>query len=237
MGRRKFMVSTYSEIALEHFQLMREDFQQLQSLESMCGEVMDLKKEMQKNCVVCITFAAMAVEAFLNDYAATRMGDRYFSDNFEQLRPFAKLDLISNFEFHKRIETGGMLQNSVGVLSQDRNKLVHSKTKEARGMTQEEYEQLQHLRETDEDFRNWELASMMKIHLEEEKKMFDHAHMAVRALKEVADYIDAEDALARAAAKLLRSGVYVGEIRGSYAKIREAQLFLGARPLMDLDNE
>ena len=234
MQRKNYLVLTFSEIALEQFQLLIENYHELEKYDKMCGEVVDLKNEIRNNYVITITFAAMSLEAFLNDYAAQNLGDDFYYDNFENLRPFAKLQLISRTIFNTTVESGGKIQNYINILFRERNKLVHCKSEEFIGMNEEEYKEYKQFFQTHEDAKEWLLAENERVHIDEEKDLLDNAISALRALKEVARYIDEKDNSAYASIGLLCSGWYIDSDRKKYSLIKSAQLFLGVKPLISV---
>jgi hypothetical protein len=79
-----------------------------------------------------LIFAAMAVEAFLNYYGVVRMGEAEFARNFERLGVAAKLRSLLLFCDSIRITDDDPLLAAVNKLTQNRNALVHPKTKEVR---------------------------------------------------------------------------------------------------------
>lgn len=237
MFRKNYLVTTFSEIALEQFQMLRENYQKLESLKIMCGEAVELRHEICSTYVATITFAAMALEAFLNDYAARNMGDKLFYDNFENLRPAAKLQLISKIVFNTTVDTGGKVFSFMDQLFKERNTLVHCKSQNARGMSEEEYESYQQFLEIDENAESWLIMQAEKLDIAEEKKLMGNAHNAVRALKEVASYIDSHDDCAYAMTKLVCSGWHVDSFRNKYRRIKESQKYLGVTPIICPDNK
>lgn len=236
MFRKNYLVTTFSEIALEQFQMLRENYQKIELLEEMCGEAVALQHEICSSYVATITFSAMTLEAFLNDYAARNMGDKFFYDNFENLRPNAKLQLISKIVFNTTVDTSGKLFFFMDQLFKERNALVHCKSQKARGMSEEEYESFQQFLETDEDAELWLITQDGELNIDDEKKLMGNAHNAVRALIEVANYIDLHDDHAFAAAQLVCSGWYIDSFRQKYNKIKEAQKFLGISPIICPDD-
>ena len=237
MFRRNYLVKTFSEIALEQFQMLRENYKKIESLEKMCGEAVALQHEICSNYVTTITFSAMALEAFLNDYAANNMGDKYFYANFENLRPTAKLQLISKIVFNTTVDTGGKLFFYMEQLFRDRNSLVHCKSQKARGMSEEEYESFQQFLESKEDAELWLITQEENLNIDEEKKLKGKAYDAVRALIEVANYIDLHDDSAIATAQLVCAGWYVDSFGQKYKRIKELQKFLGINPIICPDDK
>ena len=237
MGRTNYLVTMFSQIALEQFQMLKEDYEELKCLKIMCVEAVILKQEICNHYVTTITFAAMSMEAFLNDYAATRMGDAFFYDNFENLRPFAKLQLISKMLLHTTIDKGGKIYDLMNQLFRERNQLVHCKSKELVGMSEEELMNFQRFLETDKNAELWLASEVERMDIEEEKEMLQKAKEALQALIEVARFIDSFDGRAFSEAKLLYSGWYVDGRTEQYERIKCAQIFLGIEPIVLPDRE
>lgn len=237
MGRQNYLVTTFSEIALEQFQMLKENYQKLEMLHKMCSEAVELKHEICSNYVITITFAAMSLEAFLNDYAAQNLGDDYFYENFDNLRPFAKLQLISKIVYNSTVDKSGKVYSFMNLLFRERNNLVHCKSREIVGMSEEEYIEFQQFLETDENANEWMIAERERLNIDEEKDLLDNALIALRALKEVANFIDEHDNSAYAASKLVCSGWYIDSDKKKYALIKSAQNFLEVRPTICPDEE
>ena len=94
----------------------------------------------------------MTLEAFFNDYAAKKLGDKFFYENFEILRPMGKLQLIAKFILKADVVKGTTLWNLADSLFRERNKYVHSKSEDGHdlGMTEDEYKEFLAFVETDE---------------------------------------------------------------------------------------
>lgn len=237
MKRQNFMVMNYSEIALDQFGILKENLEQLEQLDSMCSEVIEFQHEIDNSYISVIIFAAMAMEAFLNDYAAEKMGDDFFYDNFENLRPFAKLQLISKVVFGTAISKGGKIYLFMDQLFKERNHLTHCKSRDFSGMSVEEYEEYHHFLDTDETAADWQMLQWERIDIEGSRALMKNAHVALRALKEVAGYVDEHDECAYATAKLLCSGWIIGDCRKNYSRVKSVQEFLGVEPLTCYEGE
>ena len=233
MGRSNYMVTNFTEIALEQFYWLQKKYERLKAMTTMNEEVVGLCHGITNHYTSCITFSAMALEAFFNDYAATKLGDDFYYDNFENLRPFSKLQLISLIIFNETIDKSGNLFRYINLLFKERNKLVHCKSRELRGMSKAEYMELEHLRETNEDYRDYLAESMLRIDMKAEEEMRNKAHDALKALVEVAAYFDKHDVHAFASYKLLCSGAVYAWDGDMQARIKDVQLLLGVRTLVD----
>lgn len=231
MIRQNYLIPTFSEIALQHYQILNNNYQQLKTLDKMCSEAIRLQSENLNNYVVTITFAAMSLEAFLNDYAAQKMGDEFYYENFENLRPFAKLQLIAKVLFNIAVDKGGEIYSFMTVLFRNRNELVHCKSKKYVGLSEEEYQENKQFFENDPDANSWLLEEIDKIDLENDKKLLDDAYIALRALKAVANFIDEHDSSTYATSRLLCAGWLVEMSQEKLNLIASAQRALGVEPL------
>lgn len=228
-ARENFMVTTFAEIALEHFQLLRMNYQRLVELDSMCGEAVEFLHEIRSHYVITITFAAMSLEAFLNNYGAEKMGDDYFYSHFEMRPAFSKFQKISSEIFNTSVDNDGKIHKLMCALFKARNELVHSKSRRFVGMNKEEYEKYQQPLASGKGSDDWMLSQ--RVNLEEERVLLEKAFSALFALKEVANFIDAHDDSAYALVKLLCSGLYVDGDREKCARIQSVQRSLEVEPL------
>jgi hypothetical protein len=94
-------------------------------------EMMEEYSQMEKGVIKCIVFSAMCVESFLNDYAAMRMGDSDFYDNFDKLKPIGKFQLIANFVLKSEFDKSKSYYSLLKDLFRLRNGFVHNKSQEA----------------------------------------------------------------------------------------------------------
>ena len=94
------------------------------------GIQLDPIKEERDQCAISVVvFSAMYLEAFIYDYAAICLGDRYVRAHLD------KLDLISKWLVVPRLTTGKQINKesqafeSLRLLNKNRNTLVHLKSK------------------------------------------------------------------------------------------------------------
>lgn len=131
--------SDYAKIALENFttiegllgkrKVIDDKFEKTRHVtedeDSIFGE---LNSEIDKRTRVVIIFCALAVEAFINDYAIDHLSRSYFDNHLD------KLDLLSKWVLIPRIVTGSQLEKGnkpiqdLDWLIKHRNKLVHFKS-------------------------------------------------------------------------------------------------------------
>lgn len=233
MGRINCLVPVFSDIALQHYQMLQSSYRKLETLKEMSDEAIQYMGEIDEHYIITIAFAAMTLEAFLNDYAAARLGDDLFYSNFEGLRPFAKIQFISKVMFNTFIDKGGTIYSLVEALVRERNKLVHCKSRAFTGYSEEELVELAVMLENDENEQMKYIEELSKVDLEDQTDLLRKAKDALRALKEVANYFDKHDKEAYAMSKLLYSGSYMfnGTNSSKYNLIISAQKTLGVKPM------
>lgn len=225
--RKEYAVSNYSWISMLHYWEAKSNYEQLSSLKFMCGEAVELRKTLTNSSIVTVTFSAMALEAFLNDYAATDLGDKFFYENFEILRPMGKLQLIAKFILNADLVKGTTLYNLVDSLFRERNNYVHSKSKDGHdlGMTEDEYKEFLAFAETDEGKEF--LSQSSEIDMDTPKIMLQSAFSALCALREVGKFFDEHDDEKTALTKLLSAGGYVTASPDEIARVQAVQKELG----------
>jgi hypothetical protein len=88
------------------------------------------EKELAKSSIIVIVFSAMAVEAYIYDYAARHLGDTYVKDHLEKLDTLSKWviipELITGREMPHRENWRGLLTK----LIKTRNSIIHHKSSE-----------------------------------------------------------------------------------------------------------
>lgn len=79
--------------------------------------------------VKTILFAALSVEAAINDYAAWQLGDSYFDAHLSSLDVVSKWVVIPKLVCGKSIDKGGPAFSSLKRLIRTRNELTHNKSR------------------------------------------------------------------------------------------------------------
>ena len=82
----------------------------------------------ERSAVIVITFAAMAVEALLYDYAAGQLTDQFVKNNLDKLTADQKFLIYPLLICQKQPDKGGQAYSSLKKLMKLRNKLVHFKS-------------------------------------------------------------------------------------------------------------
>ncbi len=182
------MTSNYSQIAILHYWQAKRTYGYLLTHKEMSDKVVELECSILNDSIVVVTFAAMALESFLNDFAATNMGDKFFYENFDMLRPMGKMKLITRFILKSELSNGSKLYNLVDGLFRTRNNFVHSKSKDGSryAMTEEEY-----WKQKDDNEREFFKSST--IDFSSSKEILQTAFYSLCALREVGIFFDSHN--------------------------------------------
>jgi hypothetical protein len=225
--RKDYAVANFSWISMLHYWEAKKNYEQLSCLKYICGEAVELGMTFINSSIITVTFSAMALEAFFNDYAAKKLGDKLFYENFEILRPMGKLQLIAKFILNTDVIKGTTLCNLVDTLFRERNNYVHSKSKDGHdlGMTEDEYKEFLAFAETDEGKEF--LSQPSEIDMKTLKAMLQSAFDALCALREVGKFFDEHDSEKTALARLLSAGGYVAASPDEITHVQEVQKELG----------
>ena len=92
-------------------------------------KVFDLEYERDKYSVVSIVFAAMCLEAFIYDYAATATSHSYVKNYLDKLDLVSKWIVIPRIITGKEIPRGSKALQMLSKLVSARNGLIHFKSK------------------------------------------------------------------------------------------------------------
>jgi len=86
----------------------------------------------ERAAVTAVVFSALALEAFINDYAITRLSKSYFSKYLDKLDPAAKCVVIPRLHTGKEFDTDTQAFERLRKLFSLRNRLVHFKSTKKR---------------------------------------------------------------------------------------------------------
>jgi len=153
---------------------------------------------MEKKVVSTVVFAAMAVESFINDYAAACLGDADFYENFDKLSVLSKFELIVRFILRVDLDKGTACYSHMKALMKRRNEFVHNKSirSEFQGYTFEEIEKI------NASLKDCEPPEMPLLDQKEAESNLRIARDSLKAIKSMAEYLDENDANVYAMAKL-----------------------------------
>jgi hypothetical protein len=188
-SRTKSLANDYVSIALKNYSEMKEKYETLRLQDTDLDAIFDYNLIYQKR-IIATGFSQMAIEAFVNDYAAACLGDNEFYDNFDKLSVDGKLQLVSTFIINDRLNKNSVMYANIKALKRQRNEFIHSKSyilEESEmkncSMKEEEY-YLSYDERINITYKN--LLERIKDDLDEVKK-------AVKALIDIANYFDSHD--------------------------------------------
>ena len=206
----------YSRIAMNHYVDAKEQAEKMLQEGISEADLYGAQYLFVDNALIAITFAAMALESFFNDYAARKFGDKFYYDNFEMLRPTGKFQLLARFGLNIELDKGKRLFQLVDKLFKQRNGYVHNKSKDGHGagMTEEE------LNYIEENFQEETGHTALKEEIKQDLKTVSDA---IAAICEVAKFFDRHDEESHAMFFLSLSGINLFE--GDYKRNQVLQEF------------
>lgn len=206
-ARENCFAHIYCEIAMESYYNATVSYEQIRK----AGYSWDYYGEydsMNKAVVSTIVFSAMAIEAFINDYAAACLGDSDFYDNFDKLSLLGKFELIARFILKSgRLDKGNAHYCRLKSLVKSRNLYVHCKSKRAviQGYSLDEIQKMKRL-------NSLESESPPKLDSEEVENGINEALDALKAIYDVAVYFDEYDSNIWAVSRLFNMlGLVAGD--------------------------
>ena len=147
---------------------------------------------MERKVITTIVFSAMCIESFLNDYAATVLGDNEFYENFDKLSAFSKFQLIAKFILKTELKKSETYYGLMKALFKKRDTFVHNKSKQLiLPYTEEEFEKKQ--KELIESGKLFDFDDMQLCKKEEVSALICDARDALRAIKSIAVFFDTHD--------------------------------------------
>lgn len=179
-ARIDFNAPMYAEIAMNAFYEANNIYRDLEKRNFPSGDICDTEAFM-KNVSITVVFSAMTVESFLNDYAATCLGDSEFYGDFDKLSAIGKLQLITKFILQSPIDKSRECYYRTKKLFRDRDSYVHNKSKELT------YDKL---------LNN-------QIELTTPKELIDQATNGIKAIRDIALFFDSIDSNAHAVSFLI----------------------------------
>ena len=204
-ARENCFANIYCEIAMESYYNATASYKQIKEAEyswDYYGEY----DSMNKSVVSTIVFSAMAIEAFINDYAAACLGDLDFYDNFDKLSLFGKFELIARFILKSgRLDKGEACYYKLKSLVKLRNLYVHCKSRSLsiRGYSLDEIQKI----------KCWDTLKQEPPLLDatEIENNMNEALDALKAIRDVAVYFDEHDSNIWAISRLFNT---VGLVAG-----------------------
>lgn len=127
-GRVNGLYGDFAEIALNHYYSSKQIYQRLLVQTYIDETEIELYHALIHNSYIVCVFSAMAIESFLNDYLAARLGDKEYYDTFDSLSIINKVNLICKLIFKINFDKSTELYACLKQLTKCRNSLVHNKS-------------------------------------------------------------------------------------------------------------
>jgi len=135
MNGRLSSVTTFARIARENLKLFNALDAKRKALHASQVDPVDIQTkithiegEMGKLGVIIIVFAAMALEAYIYDYAARNLSDKYAKDHLDRLDTPSKWLIIPKLITGKEIEENSKAMELLKALVRARNEITHYKS-------------------------------------------------------------------------------------------------------------
>ena len=174
---------------------------------------------MKSKAIISIVFSAMCIESFLNDFAATSLGDAEFYDNFDRLSAIGKFQLISKFILNVEVDKSKVYYCYLKKLFKLRDAYVHNKSKksEFQGYTEEEIEEINKLKNETEDI--WDFDNYT-LPIDDIEKLMKNALEGIKAIYHVALFFDKSNSNVNAVNRLFHPSALL-YVKDRQKKFRE----------------
>lgn len=116
----------YMENAMENYIEAKEIFDKIQKGDEEWPQYTE--ENLTKKVSIVVVFCAMAIESFLNDYAAAALNDNNYYKCYDSLSIASKFQLIVQFILRKEFDKGKEPYGLLSKLTTSRNELVHNKS-------------------------------------------------------------------------------------------------------------
>ena len=195
--RENVMYGVYGRMILERLSDSYDCLEKMEGLDketSSYDEFSNPRKRITDNYIEIVIFSLMCVEAFLNDYIASHIGDEKFFKNFDMLSVLSKLQLIIQFIFEDDSDESENLISKLRGLNKRRNELVHSKSKSGQYRGYESLEAaIEAIEETAEMDRDNGYNELVKDEIRCCREAFNDSKQAILTVFEMAKYFDHQD--------------------------------------------
>ena len=136
------------------------------------------------NMVITCVFSAMAIEAYINDYIASRIGDSEFYDNYDKLSIESKFHFAAKFIMKSVVRKDNEYYSLFKKLFKNRNNFVHSKSKSFDIEKLEKYNKNLDVVDTE---------GVVSVNIESLDEKYETSRDAVKAILKIADYFEDND--------------------------------------------
>lgn len=215
--RINVLCSRYVDIAVDNYYILWKNQELIKKVKYVStDETREAERILENAAVVVVVFSSMAIESYLNDYAASCLGDDEFYDGFDKLSVLDKLRLIVQFIFRKEFVKNQPVYTYIRRLLSDRNKLVHNKSEDfGRYIKRKGIQIPQTLDEVEQYFgsiEDMDISDLMPLDREGIDNDKEMAENAIRALGETAAFMDKNDPMEHAYFRLLGSVFYKNDM-------------------------
>lgn len=138
MAARVSSIFTFINIVRDNFNVFRElekEWKELlrkqrgSSISNFDENILSVEREMGKIGVIVIVFSAMALEAYIYDYAARHLSDKYVRDHLDKLDTVSKWVIVPKLITGKELHPDSDEIRALRSLIKSRNAIVHEKSK------------------------------------------------------------------------------------------------------------
>ncbi len=205
-SRQNYFAPRYAEIAMQAYFDANICFEKLQAEGFLWPSYLVLEK-MENDIIVTVVFSAMCMESFLNNYAATCLGDDEFYNNFDKLSVISKLQLIAKFILKAPIDKSRSYYSRLKALTRQRDAFVHNKSKTTPRLEAPATEI-----DTEPSCPEDDVEKMSLARVREMKEDLHTALEALKAIRDVALFFDQYDKNAHALSFLINPAqIFWGE--------------------------
>lgn len=189
-ARKNFYCSMYAKIAVQNYCEAKRQYAEIIKNNYDINDV-DKQLQMEQHIVVTCVFSAMAIESFLNDYAARRLGDSAFYEDFDRLPTISKFQLISKFILDKDVDKSQGYYANLKALMKLRREYVHNKSEDASYtlLSRDEIE-AQHAFREKHPIEEMDVPTLDEAEL---KRVFDEAKTAIKAMRDICHFFEDAD--------------------------------------------
>lgn len=200
-GRTNGLYGCYFDIAVDNYYEAQKNMEIIRE-NKYAYDCLAQRMKLENYLLVSVVFSAMAIESFINDYAAACMGDEEFYNNFDRLSPLSKVQLIAKFIFCKDLDKSKECYSCLKFLFKKRDGYVHNKSHSCKlmGYSKEEIREIEDARKAGLIEEISEPYPMNKAEIE---STFREGTLAIKAVRELARFFDEHETSVYATNRLI----------------------------------
>ena len=187
--RKNSLANDYVSISLKAYSEMKGWYETLKVQEANLDSIFDYNLIYQKR-IIATVFAHMAIESFINNYAAACLGDNEFYDNFDKLSIDGKLQLITKFILNDRLKGNSGIYTNFKTLKRQRNAFIHNKSYLVDELETNRFSVKDNKYHLSDEER---LEKLYKNLLEKVDEDIKEVRNAIKVLIDIANYFDSHD--------------------------------------------